>query len=133
MPVPIPETGPDRCGRRRRLPTPGQSISPSHYIGARRPGAESSGAGAIWATTYFEESCAAGAAGSEDRTMSMTYSPGRMNFGLLPEPEGRAASFVTAACINGTILAIILIIGMTARHVLVEHHYEMTELIVPQN
>jgi TonB family protein len=65
--------------------------------------------------------------------MSMTYSPGRMNFGLLPEPEGRAASFVTAACINGTILAIILIIGMTARHVLVEHHYEMTELIVPQN
>jgi len=65
--------------------------------------------------------------------MSMTYSPGRMNFGLLPEPEGRTASFVTSACVNGTILAIILIIGMTARHVLVEHHYEMTELIVPQN
>jgi TonB family protein len=65
--------------------------------------------------------------------MSMTYSPGRMNFGLLPEPEGRTASFVTSACINGTILAIILIIGMTARHVLVEHQYEMTELIVPHN
>lgn len=65
--------------------------------------------------------------------MSMTYSPGRMNFGLLPEPEGRTASFVTSACINGTILAIILIIGMTARHVLVQHQYEMTELIVPQN
>jgi TonB family protein len=65
--------------------------------------------------------------------MSMTYSPGRTNFGLLPEPEGRTASFVTSACINGTILAIILIIGMTARHVMVEHQYEMTELIVPHN
>ncbi len=65
--------------------------------------------------------------------MSMTYSPGRMNFGLLPEPEGRTASFVTSACINGTILAIILIVGMTARHVLVQHQYEMTELIVPHN
>jgi TonB family protein len=65
--------------------------------------------------------------------MSMTYSPGRTNFGLLPEPEGRTASFVTSACINGTILAIILIIGMTARHVMVEHQYEITELIVPHN
>ncbi len=65
--------------------------------------------------------------------MSMTYSPGRTNFGLLPEPEGRAASFITSTCINGTILAIILIAGMTARHVLVQHQYEMTELIVPQN
>jgi TonB family protein len=65
--------------------------------------------------------------------MSMTYTPLRANFGLLPEPEGRTASFVTSACINGTLLAIILIVGMTARHVLVEHHYEMTELIVPQN
>lgn len=65
--------------------------------------------------------------------MSMTYSPGRTNFGLLPEPEGRTASFVTSACINATILAIILIVGMTARHVMVEHQYEMTELIVPQN
>jgi TonB family protein len=55
-----------------------------------------------------------------------------MNFGLLPEPEGRTASFVTSVCINGTILALILIIGMTARHVLVAHKYEMTELIVPK-
>jgi TonB family protein len=64
--------------------------------------------------------------------MSMTYSPGRTNFGLLPEPEGRTASFVTSACINATILGIILIVGMTARHVLVQHQYEMTQLIVPQ-
>jgi TonB family protein len=65
--------------------------------------------------------------------MSMTYSAGRTPFGLLPEPEGRAASFITSTCINGTILAIILVASMTARHVLVEHQYEMTELIVPHN
>jgi TonB family protein len=65
--------------------------------------------------------------------MSMTYSPLRTNFGLLPEPEGRTASFVTSMCVNGTILAIVLIIGMTARHVLVSHQYEMTELVVPHN
>jgi TonB family protein len=63
--------------------------------------------------------------------MPMTYSPGRTNFGLLPEPEGRTASFITAAFINTTILIMILIIGMTARHVMEQHQYEMTELIVP--
>jgi TonB family protein len=61
----------------------------------------------------------------------MTYSPGRTNFGLLPEPEGRSASFITSASINMAILAIILIVGMTAKRVLVQHQYEMTELIVP--
>jgi TonB family protein len=60
-----------------------------------------------------------------------TYSPGRTNFGLLPEPEGRSASFVTSVFINLTILATILIVGMMTRHVLQEHHYEVTELIVP--
>jgi TonB family protein len=63
--------------------------------------------------------------------MSTTYSPGRTNFGLLPEPEGRSASFITSAIINGTILALVLVVGMTAKHVLQEHKYEMTELIVP--
>ncbi|HZP03521.1 MAG TPA: energy transducer TonB [Terracidiphilus sp.] len=63
--------------------------------------------------------------------MSTTYSPGRMNFGLLPEPEGRSASFITSAIVNGMILAIVLIVGMTAKHVLQEHKYEMTELIIP--
>ena len=29
--------------------------------------------------------------------MSTTYFYGRMNFGLLPEPEGRAKSFVTSS------------------------------------
>lgn len=63
--------------------------------------------------------------------MPMTYSPIRTNFGLLPEPEGRSASFITSVFINMTILAIVLIVGTMARHVLIQHQYEMTELIVP--
>lgn len=62
--------------------------------------------------------------------MSMTYSPGR-TFGLLPEPERNSASFITSALINSIILTIVLVVGMTAKHVLQDHHYEMTELIVP--
>jgi TonB family protein len=60
--------------------------------------------------------------------MPMSYSP---TFGLLPEPEGRTASFVTSSAINLSILAVILMIGMTARRV-IQQHYEMTELIVPR-
>ncbi len=63
--------------------------------------------------------------------MPMTYSPIRTNFGLLPEPEGRSSSFITSAFINMTILVLILIVSMTAKHVLQQHQYEMTELIVP--
>jgi TonB family protein len=64
--------------------------------------------------------------------MPMTYSPGRMNFGLLPEPEGRSVSFITSSLVNLTILGVILYIGMTAKQV-IQRHYEMTALIVPQN
>jgi TonB family protein len=64
--------------------------------------------------------------------MPMTYSPEGLNhFGLLPEAEGRSASFITSVFINGIILALVMIIGMMTRHVLVEHHYEVTELVVP--
>lgn len=59
--------------------------------------------------------------------MPMSYSP---SFGLLPEPEGRAASFVTSSAINLAILATVLIVGMTARRV-IQQHYETTELILP--
>jgi len=62
--------------------------------------------------------------------MAMKYSPGRTNFGLLPEPEGRSASFITSTMVNLAILALVLYIGMTAKQV-IEQHYEMTELIVP--
>lgn len=59
--------------------------------------------------------------------MQMNFSPG---FGLLPEPERNVASFLTSSAINGAILGVLLIIGMTARHV-IQQQYEQTELIVP--
>jgi TonB family protein len=64
--------------------------------------------------------------------MSTTYSPGRTNFGLLPEPEGRSVGFFASSIVNLTILAVILYVGMTAKHVL-EQHYEMTQLFVPSS
>ncbi len=63
--------------------------------------------------------------------MPVTYTPGRTNFGPLPEPERSLASFVTSAVVNGSILALILYIGATARQVIEQHKYEFTELIVP--
>lgn len=62
----------------------------------------------------------------------MTYSPGHTNFGLLPEPEGRSVGFLASSIVNLTILAVVLYVGMTAKHVL-EQHYEMTQLFVPNN
>jgi TonB family protein len=53
------------------------------------------------------------------------------SFGLLPEPERSPASLVTSAAVNLTILALVIYIGMTAKHVLIAHHYEQTELILP--
>ena len=62
--------------------------------------------------------------------MSMKYSPGQMNFGLLPEPEGRSLSFVISSSLNMAILVTILLAGLMAKHV-IQQHYEMTELIIP--
>lgn len=64
--------------------------------------------------------------------MPMTYSPARTPFGLLPEPEGRTASFLASALVNFTILSLILVVSLTAKRV-IQQHYEMTELIVPTN
>lgn len=63
--------------------------------------------------------------------MEMNYTPGRTNFGPLPEPERSTASFLTSSLINGMALALVLYIGATAKHALEKHHYEITELIVP--
>lgn len=63
--------------------------------------------------------------------MSATRYPIRANFGLLPEPEKSPASFVTSAIVNLTILAIILIIGMTAKKAIQQHQFEQTQLIFP--
>ncbi|HEY2859776.1 MAG TPA: TonB family protein [Terracidiphilus sp.] len=57
--------------------------------------------------------------------------PIRANFGLLPEPQRSTASFVTSTLINGTILAVVLYLGVTAKHVIEAHKYEQTELIFP--
>jgi TonB family protein len=46
-------------------------------------------------------------------------------------PERSPGSFITSFAINGLILAVMLYIGATAKHVIEEHKYEMTELIVP--
>ncbi len=64
--------------------------------------------------------------------MPTPYTPGRTNFGLLPEPEGRSIGFIMSCCVNLTILGVILLVGMTARQV-IQRHYEMTELVIPQN
>ena len=53
------------------------------------------------------------------------------SFGLLPEPEKSAASFVTSGIINLTALALVIYVGMTARHVVQQHRYEQTQLIFP--
>ncbi len=63
--------------------------------------------------------------------MSINYTPGRTNFGLLPEPEGGAAPFVASAAINASILTLVLIVSMTMKHVIEQHNYEFTELIAP--
>ena len=62
--------------------------------------------------------------------MSTSYSPGRLTFGMLPEPEGRSVSFITSTLINGSILALVLIVSVTAKHV-IQRHYELTTLIAP--
>lgn len=63
--------------------------------------------------------------------MSTNPYPARVSFGLLPEPEGRSGSFITATVINLMILALVLYIGMMAKHVIEQHRFEQTELIFP--
>ena len=63
--------------------------------------------------------------------MPMNQYAGRTSFGLLPEPEGRSGSFITATVINLSILAVVLYIGMMAKHVIEQHKYEQTALVFP--
>ncbi len=62
----------------------------------------------------------------------MRYSPGWPSFGLLPEPEGRTASFITSTAINLAVLIVCVIVGLTAKRV-AEQHFEVTELILPDH
>jgi TonB family protein len=63
--------------------------------------------------------------------MQMSGYPGRTSFGLLPEPEGRSAPFVTSVTVNLIILSVAIYVGMTAKRVLQTHKFEQTELIFP--
>jgi TonB family protein len=63
-------------------------------------------------------------------TPGAPYTPGRTNFGLLPEPERSPASFFTSLVINGLIVLIAIYLGSQVKK-LVEHKYEETILIVP--
>lgn len=63
--------------------------------------------------------------------MQLNYTPGRTNFGPLPEGERNNASFITSFVINGMVLALVLYIGAAAKQVIETHHYEFTQLIAP--
>lgn len=63
--------------------------------------------------------------------MPSNYTPGRTNFGLLPEPEGRSTSFITSAVVNGLILIVVIVVTLTAKKVVDDHKFENTELIFP--
>lgn len=63
--------------------------------------------------------------------MPASQYPIRADFGLLPEPQRSPASFVTSAAVNLAILALVLYVGMTAKHVIEAHKFEQTELIFP--
>lgn len=61
-----------------------------------------------------------------------TNSTGQITFGLLPEPEGRSASFLVSLAVNSTILAICLVVGMMAKQV-IHQHFEETQIIFPHD
>jgi TonB family protein len=62
--------------------------------------------------------------------MNYAYTPGRSNFGLLPEPERSPASFLTSMVVNGLIVLIAIYLGSQVK-TLVAHRYEETVLILP--
>lgn len=64
-------------------------------------------------------------------TSTANYSPTpQLTFGLLPEGEGRRASFIISSTVNTAILVTLILVGMMAKQV-IQKHYETTELIVP--
>lgn len=63
---------------------------------------------------------------------TMNYTPGQPRFGLLPEPEGRSASFLVSSAVNAVILTICVVVGMMAKQV-IQQRFEQTQLIFPHN
>ena len=64
--------------------------------------------------------------------MPMNNSPGQMSLGLLPEPEGRATSFIVSSAINTVILGVCIAVGIMAKNV-IRQHFEETQLVFPNN
>lgn len=62
--------------------------------------------------------------------MPVNRYPQQPSFGLLPEPEGRSASFITSAIVNTLIMGAAIYVGMVAKQV-IQQKYEQTELIFP--
>lgn len=60
----------------------------------------------------------------------MSETANQAMFSLLPRPEGRARSFVTASIINLVVASAAIVAGMTAQKV-IQQHYEQTVLIAP--
>jgi TonB family protein len=65
------------------------------------------------------------------KKMALKNYPGRTNFGLLPEPEGRAGSFVTSAVVNGIIVLLVITLSILIKPVIQQHKFEQTELVFP--
>jgi TonB family protein len=64
--------------------------------------------------------------------MAVNYTPGRTNFGPLPEPERSPGSFIASMVVNATIMGVVIfVIGATANKAIQAHRYEETILIVP--
>jgi hypothetical protein len=57
--------------------------------------------------------------------------PAQAAFGLLPEPERNAGSFLLSIAINGLILALMLYLAATARKSIDQHTFQETILILP--
>jgi TonB family protein len=64
--------------------------------------------------------------------MPTNFTSGPLTFGMLPEPEGRSASFVVSSAINATILLVCVVAGMMARQV-IQQKFEATEVYFPHN
>ncbi len=72
-------------------------------------------AGLVIGIDRREQTQVGASAGPSDRVGRSTYSPGRLNFGLLPEPEYRSVGFVISAL--SAILVLILYIGIATYHI----------------
>src|SRR6185437_4564683 len=66
------------------------------------------------------------------KKMPMNDSPGQIQFGLLPEPEGRSAPFLVSTALNGVILIVCVITGMMTKHI-IQQKFEQTQVVFPNN